>query len=125
MMFGFRDKKKKEETVASIISISKITSIQQISEISEISSEEVCTIIEKLIAKSKNDSQYKLFRKAYIDKQANEVVIEKFAKGGGLLSIKDKLSPSSILKADWKCTFCGATNKGKNTKCHSCAAVNS
>jgi len=124
-MFGFGEKKKKEDAVVSIISVSKVTSIQQISEISEISTDEVVTIIEKLISKSKSDSQYKLFKKAYIDKQANEVIIEKYAKGGGVLSLKDKLTQVAFPKTEWKCSFCGATNKRKNTKCHSCAAVNS
>jgi len=120
----FGKKKKKEDVVSSIISVSKVTSIQEISAISEFSQDEVCTIIEKLISRSKTDSSYKLFKNAYIDKKTNEVVIAKYAKGG-------TSGPSDILKgifstkADWKCTYCNAVNKGKQNKCTSCGAANS
>jgi len=123
MLDLFGKKKKKEDVVSSIISVSKITSIQEISAISEFPTDEVCTIIEKIIAKSKNDSQYKLFRNAYIDKKTNEVIIEKYTKGGsgGATNIIKDIFSS---KADWKCSYCKAVNKGKSTKCISCGAMN-
>ena len=112
-------KKKKEVVVSSIISVSKVTSINEISAISEIDADEVCMIIEKLISKSKNDSQYKLFRNAYIDKKSNEIVIAKFTKSGG--SATGILSIFSS-KTDWKCSFCSTINRSKSDKCISCGA---
>jgi len=46
--------------------------------VSEIDADEICTIIEKMIAKSKDDSKYKMFRNAHLNRKTNEVVIEKF-----------------------------------------------
>jgi len=112
-------KKKKEDIVSSIVSVSKVTSIQEISAISEIDVDEVCVIIEKLISKSKNDSQYNLFRNAYIDKKNNEIVIAKFTKNGGIATTITRIFSS---KTDWKCSFCNTTNKGKSDKCVSCGA---
>ena len=119
-MFGlFGKNKKKEDMISSIISVSKVTSIQEISAISEIDADEVCMIIEKLISRSKNDSQYKLFRNAYIDKKNNEIVIAKFTKSGGAAAnIKNIFSS----KSDWICSFCNTVNKGKSDKCISCGA---
>ena len=123
-MFGILGKKKKkEDVVSSIITVSKVTSIQEISSISEIDTDEVCKIIEKLISKSKNDSAYKLFRKAYIDKKTNEVVIPKFTGSTG--GPADLIKGLFNVKEDWKCSYCSAVNKGKSNKCTTCGAGNS
>ena len=112
--------KKKEDAIMSVISVSKITSIQELSEATDLSEEEVCTIIEKMISKSKNDYHYKLFKNAHINKKTNEVVIAKFANTGGVAGIVSRFIPG--ISADWKCKFCGAANKAKDRKCISCGA---
>ena len=113
--------KKKEDVIMSVISVSKITSIQEISEVSELSEDDVCTVIEKMIVKSKNDSHYKLFKNAHINKKTNEVVIAKYATSGGVSGLIGKFIPSGG-STDWKCAFCGAANKAKDRKCISCGA---
>jgi len=121
-MFDFLGKnKKKEDVIISIISVSKITSIQEISEVSELNEDEVCSVIEKMIVKSTNDSHYKLFKNAHINKKTNEVVIAKYTSSGGVANLIGKLMPGAA-RADWKCKFCGATNKTKDKKCISCGA---
>ena len=111
---------KKEDAIISVISVSKITSIQEIADISELNFDEVCTIIGKMISKSKNDSRYKLFKNAHINKMTNEVVIAKYTKSGGVASFVSKIMPGAA--EDWKCKFCGASNKAKNSKCTTCGA---
>ena len=119
MLNLFGKNKKKEDVVSSIISVSKVTSIQEISAISEIDADEICIIIEKLISKSKNDSQYKIFRNAYIDKKNNEIIIAKFTKSGGVTA---NIKNIFLSKTEWKCSFCKTMNNGKNDKCISCGA---
>ena len=117
--------KKKEDIIISIISVSKLTSIQEISEVSNLSTDDVCMIIEKMIVKSKTDSHYKLFKNAHINKKTNEVVIEKYTKSNtiGVSNILNKILPGAS-NADWKCKFCGVSNKIKNNNCTSCGALN-
>ena len=123
-MFDFLGKnKKKEDTIISVISVTKTTSIQEISEVSEIDADEICTIIEKMIAKSKDDSKYKMFRNAHLNRKTNEVVIEKFTKGSsGIAGFVSKIIPGAVSNADWKCKFCSAINKVKSMNCVSCGA---
>ena len=113
-------KKKKEDAIMSVISVSKVTSIQEISDVSDISPDEVCAIIEKMITKSKNDSRYKLFKNAHINKKDNEVIIAKYTTSGGVAGFISKIIPASA--EDWTCKFCGANNKAKNSKCTTCGA---
>jgi rubrerythrin len=124
MLDLFGKNKKKEDAIISVISISKITSVQEISEITELSIDEVCTIIEKMIKKSKHYSEYKLFTNAHINKKTNEVVLnEKYAGGSaGISSMISKIIPG-VSGADWKCKFCGTISKGKS--CTSCGAAKS
>ena len=112
--------KKKEDAIISVISVSKISSIQEISEATELSEDDVRNIIEKMIAKSKNDSYYKLFKNAHINKKTNEVIIAKYTSSGGVAGFISKIIPG--VAEDWKCKFCGATNKAKNNNCVSCGA---